>query len=389
MRFVDWADSGKYQATHADRLIRSHHKHLQGVLTALPISRTYIFLGTNKTPLGLLQSISHHSTDSSLSVQHVAVFSGATATPRIPTPAFKHANRRSGVSGITFEQPISNPGLPSDRQRTSVEEKGSQDPSADVSTVSPPSTLLHKQSFPKDVSEGNFDQPLDWSKYQNTPEYVSTHPTCALNLVCYRTGTKGCELHQIQTILESRFEDKEAFQLAIKESSSLIATDAQLFRALRDVYLQQMCGFWRKALFLKTLRGIRLLSVRPSPPLSFPVLAILLNPKLKLNYKLLTMNSSRQQPDRQLSRSTISYYRNCSTRTRTPRRSARSTSGSIGCSVCGSRTVDTRSSSWRVGTARGLRSRGASRWWFRLWWLLCGARRGAGFRMGLRLLGLF
>ena len=197
-----------------------------------------------------------------------------------------------------LNNPFSNPGLPSDRQRTSVEEKGSQDPSADVSTVSPPSTLLHKQSFPKDVSEGNFDQPLDWSKYQNTPEYVSTHPTCALNLVCYRTGTKGCELHQIQTILESRFEDKEAFQLAIKESSSLIATDAQLFRALRDVYLQQMCGFWRKALFLKTLRGIRLLSVRPSPPLSFPVLAILLNPKLKLNYKLLTMNSSRQQPDR-------------------------------------------------------------------------------------------
>jgi hypothetical protein len=79
----------------------------------------------------------------------------------------------------------------------------------------------------------------------------------------YRTGTKGCELRQIQTILESRFEEKAAFKLAIKESPSLIATDAQFFRALRDVYLQQMCGFWRKALFLKTLRGIRLLSVRP------------------------------------------------------------------------------------------------------------------------------
>ena len=119
-----------------------------------------------------------------------------------------------------LDNPFSNPGLPSDRPRTSMEEKGPQDPSADVSTVSPPSTLLHKQGFPKDVSEGDFDQPLDWSKYQNTPEYVSTHPTCALNLVCYRTGAKGCELHQIQTILESRFEDKEAFQLAIKENSS-------------------------------------------------------------------------------------------------------------------------------------------------------------------------
>jgi len=50
VRLVDWADSGKYQATHAGRLIHSHHKHLQGVLTALPISRTYIFLGTKENP---------------------------------------------------------------------------------------------------------------------------------------------------------------------------------------------------------------------------------------------------------------------------------------------------------------------------------------------------
>jgi hypothetical protein len=56
-----------------------------------------------------------------------------------------------------LNNPFSNPGLPSDRPLTSMEEKGPQDPSADVSTVSPPSTLLHKQSFPKDVSEGDFD----------------------------------------------------------------------------------------------------------------------------------------------------------------------------------------------------------------------------------------
>ncbi len=63
------------------------------------------------------------------------------------------------------------------------------------------------------------------------------------------------ELHQIQTTLESRFEDKEAFQLVIKESPYLIATDAQFFRALRDVYQQKMCGFWWEALFLKIFEG--------------------------------------------------------------------------------------------------------------------------------------
>jgi hypothetical protein len=155
---------------------------------------------------------------------------------------------------------LASPGLLSDEQVTQMPGKENQSPSVDVSTIPPPSTLLHRQTFPNDMSDENEDQPLDW-KYQNTPEYVSKHPKCALNLVCYRAGAKHCELHQIQTVLESRFQDREAFQRAIKESPSLIATDAQFFRALRDVYQQKMCGFWRKALFLKTLRGIRLLSV--------------------------------------------------------------------------------------------------------------------------------
>jgi len=207
-------------------------------------------------------------------------------------PGFRHPRSSTPTGGVGsvvphLDNPFSSPGLPSDAQLKAMTEKGPQDPSGDLPTVSPPITLLHKQSFPKDVSEGNEDQPLDWSEYQNTPEYVSTHPTCALNLVCYRTGTKGCELHQIQTILESRFEDEEAFQLAIKENSSLIATDAQFFRALRDVYLQQMCGFWRKALFLKTLRGIRLLSVEYLPITD-----------IQRKDKLILYNSSRQQPDR-------------------------------------------------------------------------------------------
>lgn len=97
---------------------------------------------------------------------------------------------------------------------------------------------------------------------QNTLDHVSTYPICALILVCYRMGTKGVELHQIQTVLESRFKDNVDFQTTIRRTPSLISTDAQFFQALRNVYLGKMCGFWRRTFFLKTLRGIQLLSVR-------------------------------------------------------------------------------------------------------------------------------
>lgn len=35
---------------------------------------------------------------------------------------------------------------------------------------------------------------------QNTMHYVTTKPTCSLNLVCYRLGARGCELHQIRAV---------------------------------------------------------------------------------------------------------------------------------------------------------------------------------------------
>jgi hypothetical protein len=115
------------------------------------------------------------------------------------------------------------------------------------------------------VASGEFTNALDRAKYQNTPEYVSKYPKCALNLVCFRGGTIGCQLYQIQTVLESRFESKEVFQQTITILPSLIYSDAELFRALRDIYQNKMCGFWRNVLFLKTLRGIRLLSVSSQP----------------------------------------------------------------------------------------------------------------------------
>jgi hypothetical protein len=128
-----------------------------------------------------------------------------------------------------------------------------------TSSVIPP-IQLPEQNL-NGITQGLENQGKTWAAYQNTLEYVSTHPTCALNLVCYRTATKGCELHQTQTVLESPFKDNQAFQKTLIENPSLISTNAKFFQALRDVYLGKMCGFWRRAFFLKTLQVIRLLSV--------------------------------------------------------------------------------------------------------------------------------
>lgn len=99
---------------------------------------------------------------------------------------------------------------------------------------------------------------------QDTLHYITTKPTCSLNLVCYRSGARGCELHQIQTVKGSRFKDDAEFQKVLVENPELISRDEQFFNALRDVYLGKMCNFWRRSFFLKTLRGIRLLSVSVS-----------------------------------------------------------------------------------------------------------------------------
>jgi hypothetical protein len=122
-----------------------------------------------------------------------------------------------------------------------------------------PPQQLHEQNSNETtqrVKHQDKSQPAE----QSTTEYISSHPICSL-LVCCRTGTKGLQSHQIQTVLESRFEDKEDFRNIINHNQNLISTDVQLFQALRDVYLSKMCGFWRRYFSLKTLREIRLLSV--------------------------------------------------------------------------------------------------------------------------------
>lgn len=91
--------------------------------------------------------------------------------------------------------------------------------------------------------------------------YDISRPTCSLNLVCYRGGTEGCILRQLQTVSASRFTTQAAFATTMRNNPGLIATDEALFLELRKSY-NEMSGFRRRYLSLKTLTGLRLLSVR-------------------------------------------------------------------------------------------------------------------------------
>jgi hypothetical protein len=118
--------------------------------------------------------------------------------------------------------------------------------------VPPPSPFLGQHLNAEDIRAAPSKGPA---------YYDTSKPTCTLNLVCYRYGTKGCELHQIQAAKRSRFKSEGEFQKLIKDNPELITTDEQFFYAVRKVYLRKMCSFWRRIFFFKTLRGLRLLSV--------------------------------------------------------------------------------------------------------------------------------
>ncbi|KAH7119796.1 hypothetical protein B0J11DRAFT_534647 [Dendryphion nanum] len=94
--------------------------------------------------------------------------------------------------------------------------------------------------------------------------YDIQRPTCSLNIVCYRGGTKGCVLRQIQTALKSRFPDDMSFEKTRTRNSQLVTNDEEFFQELRRLYWSEMSGFWRRHLSLKTLTGLRLLTYSPS-----------------------------------------------------------------------------------------------------------------------------
>ncbi|CAG8980873.1 hypothetical protein HYALB_00013512 [Hymenoscyphus albidus] len=94
--------------------------------------------------------------------------------------------------------------------------------------------------------------------------YDTSKPNCTLNIVCYRSGARGCQFQKLQTAREDRFKSDVEFQKNRERIPNLIYSDRQFFEALREAYLGKMCGFWRRAVFLKSLRGIRLLSITPT-----------------------------------------------------------------------------------------------------------------------------
>ena len=87
-------------------------------------------------------------------------------------------------------------------------------------------------------------------------------PTCSLNLICYRPGSQGCVLRQVRVIDKQRFQHDVDYDEAVKQDPGIIESDKDFFDAIQTEYTAHMCGFWRRYFSLKTLRHIRLLSVR-------------------------------------------------------------------------------------------------------------------------------
>jgi hypothetical protein len=72
---------------------------------------------------------------------------------------------------------------------------------------------------------------------------------------------------QIRVTKQSKYNFKYEYQGAVAEMPTLATTDKALFKAIRDKYSKEICGFWRRWFSLKTLKRLRLLSVLCSFPL--------------------------------------------------------------------------------------------------------------------------
>jgi hypothetical protein len=134
------------------------------------------------------------------------------------------------------------------------------DPPVTKNTVSTPLTSTSAEAV-ADQARTNESAPITMEETTPHGVYDVLRPTCSLNLVCYRGGSQGCILRQVQTALASRFSSDEAFHTAIKKNPQLITSDEAFFCELRRLY-RDMSGLWRRSLSLKTLRGLRILAVR-------------------------------------------------------------------------------------------------------------------------------
>lgn len=141
-----------------------------------------------------------------------------------------------------------------------------------VSTVPMTSPLVEKMPAPPAATDpaekpsGTETTTAAIEDTENPGFYDVTKPTCSLNLVCYRSGAKGCDLLQIQCVLRSMFPGDASFDTVLEANPHLVHTDDRFFREVRRLYTTQMCGFFRRYFSLKTLRAFRVLAVRwPDP----------------------------------------------------------------------------------------------------------------------------
>jgi hypothetical protein len=111
-------------------------------------------------------------------------------------------------------------------------------------------------------------QPVLLAAEPGNEGYDIHKPTCAINLICYRSRFGGCEMRQTQVTKRDCFYTDQFYQSAIKDNPDLVQTDEAFFSRVRRIYLRDMCGFWRRNFALKTQSSIGLLSV--SPLTSYP-----------------------------------------------------------------------------------------------------------------------
>lgn len=171
------------------------------------------------------------------------------STPRFPGLGFNATGPASPLgSNSNLIPPVSNipmdtPGLgPRDRIASGSPILGPQSP--DISTQGPADT-----NHASEIIQPSY--------------YDTTKPTCSLNLVCYRSGSRGCDLQQIHCVLRSMYSSEESFQSAVASQPHLVYSDDQFFREMKRLYTRKMCGLFRRYFSLKTLRAFRILSVSP------------------------------------------------------------------------------------------------------------------------------
>jgi len=95
-------------------------------------------------------------------------------------------------------------------------------------------------------------------------DLIFIKPTCSINLVCYRKGAHGCKMRPIQTVLKSRIPKQASLRRMMRLHTYLVQSDKKLMEALRATCRYQTCTFWLRWFFLKTLRGVRLLTITPT-----------------------------------------------------------------------------------------------------------------------------